>query len=93
MKLIPGRFYTIELKCMNNYANIRAKDVNLIEMNETEKKNFNYDDISPTHYLVFYDCLCGIVREIPGIIEKNDDKEIIFAVSSQKKYHIKELMA
>ena len=91
MELKPGKFYKIELSCEGYFSQARAKDVNIIELSEDEKKGFNYDDgINPTHLLVFYDCSCGVRKEIPGIIEKNND-EIIFAVSKQKKFKVKNL--
>ncbi len=91
MELQKGRFYNVILSCDGYYSQSRAKDVKIIKMSDEEKKQFNYDDINPTHTLVFYDCSCGIKKEIPGVIEKEDDKEIIFAVSKQKKYLIKNI--
>lgn len=91
MELKKGRFYKVILKCGSFSSQARAKDVNLLEMSEKEKNQYNYEDISPTHTLVFYDCTCGGRKEIPGIIEKNDKDEIIFAVSKEKKFFIKEI--
>ena len=91
MELKRGKFYNVILKCGNFSSQSRAKDVNLLEISEQERAQFNYNDISPTHTLVFYDCTCGGRKEIPGIIEKNDENEIIFAVSKEKKFYIKEI--
>ncbi len=91
MDLKPGKFYSIILKCEGYFSQARAKDVKIIELSEKEKGRYSYDDINPTHSLIFYDCSCGVRKEIPGIIEKENENEIIFAVSTQKKFLIKNL--
>ena len=92
MELKKGKFYKVELSCQGYYSQSRAKDVQIVELSENDKKNFNYEDgINPTHLLVYYDCSCGVRKEIPGIVEKNDNNEIIFAVSNLKKFKIKNI--
>ena len=93
MELKKGRFYNVILKCGNFASQARAKDVDIVELSKEDKSKFNYDDISPTHTLLFYDCTCGGRKEIPGIIEKNENNEIIFAVSKEKKFIIREITA
>ncbi len=78
MELKKGRFYTVILECEGFFSKARAKDVDIVKNND--------EDV-----LVFYDCTCGVRKEIPGKIEKNDNNEIIFSVSDKKKYIVREI--
>ncbi len=92
MELKPGRFYNIILSCQGFGSQSRAKDVKIIELDKDEIKDYDFYENKPTHRLIFYDCTCGGMKELVGTIEKNDT-DIIFSISSEKKFIIKELSA
>ncbi len=90
MELKPGRFYNIILSCQGFGSQSRAKDVKILKLSEDEIENYSFYEEKPTHRLIFYDCTCGGMKELVGCVEK-DDKEIIFSISPEKKFIIKEL--
>jgi len=90
MELKPGRFYNIVLSCQGFGSQSRAKDVKILELSENESKNYDFYEIKPTHRLIFYDCTCGGMKELVGSVEKNEN-EIVFAISPEKKFIIREL--
>ncbi|GEM_PF-2757836 len=90
MELKDGRFYNIVLSCQGIGAVSRAKDVKISELTLNEIEDCQYCDTKPTHRLTFYDCTCGGIKDLIGSIDKNDEN-IVFAISDQKKFIIKEL--
>ena len=90
MELKADRFYNIYLSCGGFRSLSRAKNVKIIELSEKDKNFFKTDYINPTHRLIFYDCICGTMKDLIGCIEEKDN-EIIFSVSEDKKFIIKEL--
>ena len=90
MELKPGRFYNVILSCQGVGSKSRAKDVKITELDNEEKEKFKFDNITPTHRLIFYDCSCGGIKELIGYVEENDT-HIIFSISPEKKFIIKEL--
>ncbi len=90
MELKPGRFYNIILQCQGFGSQSRAKDVRIFKLDSDEAKKYSFDDYTATHRLIYYDCTCGGIKELTGAVEK-DDKEIIFGISKEKKFVIREL--
>jgi hypothetical protein len=90
MELKQGRFYNIVLTCQGFGSTSRAKDVRILNLEKDEAEKFAFDNVVPTHRLIFYDCTCGGMKELVGVVEK-DEEEIVFAISPEKKFIIKEL--
>ncbi len=90
MELKPGRFYNVILSCQGVGSKSRAKDVKILELDNDEKEKYKFDNVTPSHRLIFYDCTCGGIKELVGYVEENEEK-IIFAISPEKKFIIKEL--
>lgn len=90
MELKPERFYNIYLSCGGFRSLSRAKNVKIVNLSDKESEMLKTDYITPTHRLIFYDCICGTMKDLTGCVEKNDN-EIVFAVSDEKKFIIKEL--
>jgi hypothetical protein len=90
MEIKPERFYNIYLSCQGFSSLSRAKNIKILELSDDDKKILKTDYISPTHRLIFYDCTCGSMKDLVGCIEK-DNEEIVFSVSPEKKFIIKEL--
>ena len=90
MELKPGRFYNIILSCQGFGSTARVKDVRISNLSKEESEKFSFEGTVPTHRLTFYDCTCGGMKELVGFIEKNED-EIIFGISNEKKFIIREL--
>ena len=90
MELKPGRFYNIILTCQGFGSTSRVKNVRITNLDKNESEKFSFEGTVPTHRLTFYDCSCGGIKDIIGCIEKDED-EIVFTISSEKKFIIREL--
>jgi hypothetical protein len=90
MELKPGRFYNIILACQGFGSQSRVKDVKIFELSDKEIEEYDFYEVKPTHRLIFYDCTCGGMKELVGFIEKNEE-EIVFSITPEKKFIIKEI--
>ncbi|MBN2332042.1 MAG: hypothetical protein JXO49_09175 [Deltaproteobacteria bacterium] len=80
---VPRGFCTITMVVDGASSQSRAKDLMIFPLEDPTSEQ--------THQLRFYDCSCGCLRQLPGMIVEAGEERIVFAVSAEKQFIIERL--
>jgi len=83
LNYIPRGFCQVTMVAAEISSQTRAKDVMILPV----------EDPLPgqTHQLRFYDCGCGSIRQIPGVVSEELEGRVTFVVSAEKHFIIEKL--
>jgi hypothetical protein len=83
LNYIPRGFCQVTMVADEISSKTRAKDVMVLPVEDPVP--------GQTHQLQFYDCGCGSIRQIPGVVTEAAEGRVVFTVSAEKRFIIEKL--